>query len=136
MARRKSKKSKKRKAIFVPLSLVVIGYFIFNFCYYSYRIMVLEKSRSDLQNELSILQKKEDSLNSDIQKLKDPEYIAKFARKNYMYSMAGEYVIKIDDDEVINSKETDSFDYRYLVYGGIGCFCLLIVYVVKKKNSD
>ena len=49
MARRKNKKAKKRKAIFIPLSLLVIGYFIFNFCYYSYRIMVLEKSKASLR---------------------------------------------------------------------------------------
>ncbi len=136
MAKRKSKKSKKRKAIFVPLALFVIGYFIFNFCYYSYRIMVLEKSRTDLQNELSALQKKEENLNNDIQKLKDPEYIAKFAREHYMYSKDGEYIIKIEDDAVINNKENTSFDYKYLIYASSGCFILLILYILKKKNSE
>ena len=136
MARRKNKKAKKRKAIFIPLSLVVIGYFIFNFCYYSYRIMVLEKSKASLQSELTTLQKKEENLTSDIQKLKDPEYIAKFARENYMYSRDGEYIIKIENDEVIEDKEKSSFDYKYLIYASGGCFVLLIYYVVKKKNSD
>ena len=136
MARRKNKKAKKRKAIFIPLSLFVIGYFIFNFCYYSYRIMVLEKSKASLQSELTTLQKKEENLTSDIQKLKDPEYIAKFARENYMYSRDGEYIIKIENDEVIEDKEKSSFDYKYLIYASGGCFILLIFYVVKKKNSD
>ena len=136
MARRKSKKSKKRLAIFGPLSLIVIGYFLFNFCYYSYRIMVLEKTKSDLQGELSTLQKNEENLNSDIQKLKDPEYIAKFAREQYMYSRDGEYIIKIEDENVLEDKESSSFDYKYLIYASAGCFVLLIYYVVKKKNSD
>ena len=136
MARRKNKKSKKRKAIFIPLSLFIIGYFIFNFCYYSYRIMVLEKTRSDLNSELSTLQKKEEILTSDIQKLKDPEYIAKFARENYMYSKDGEYIIKIEDDNVIDEQKSDPFDYRYVIYVSCGCFILLIFYIVKKKNSD
>lgn len=136
MARRKSKKSKRRLAIFGTLSLFIIGYFIFNFCYYSYRIMVLEKSKADLQGQLSSLQKKEETLNEDIQKLKDPEYIAKFARENYMYSKDGEYIIKIEEDNVIDKKESDSFDYKYLIYASSGCFVLLIFYVVKKKNSD
>jgi len=136
MARRKNKKAKKRKAIFIPISLFVIGYFIFNLCYYSYRIMVLEKSKAHLQNELTTLQKKEENLTSDIQKLKDPEYIAKFAREQYMYSKDGEYIIKIEDDNVIDSKEGSSFDYKYLIYASGGCFILLIFYVFKKKNSD
>ena len=80
MARRKNKKSRRRLAIFGTLSLIVIGYFLFNLCYYSYRIMVLEKSKSSLESELSTLKKDEENLASDIQKLKDPEYIAKFAR--------------------------------------------------------
>lgn len=136
MARRKNKKAKKRKAIFIPISLFVIGYFIFNLCYYSYRIMVLEKSRTSLQNELTSLQKKEQNLTSDIQKLKDPEYIAKFAREQYMYSRDGEYIIKIEDDNVIDEKDSSSFDYKYLIYASGGCFILLIFYVFKKKNSD
>lgn len=136
MARRKSKKSKRRLAIFGTLSLFVIGYFIFNLCYYSYRIMVLEKSKAHLQGELTSLQKKEEMLTSDIQKLKDPEYIAKFARENYMYSRDGEYIIKIEDDNIINDSEKDSFDYKYLIYASAGCFALVIIYIVKKKNSD
>jgi len=136
MARRKNKKAKKRKAIFIPVSLFIIGYFIFNFCYYSYRIMVLEKSKAHLQNELTTLQKKEENLNSDIQKLKDPEYIAKFAREQYMYSRDGEYIIKIEDEDVLDEKQSSSFDYKYLIYASGGCFILLIFYVFKKKNSD
>ena len=114
MARRKNKKSRRRLAIFGTLSLIVIGYFLFNLCYYSYRIMVLEKSKSSLESELSTLKKDEENLASDIQKLKDPEYIAKFARENYMYSKDGEYIIKIEDNDVIEDKEVSSFDYKYL----------------------
>lgn len=136
MTRRKNKISKKRKAIFIPLSLLIIGYFIFNFCYYSYRIMVLEKSRADLKSELSTLQKKEEILNSDILKLKDPEYIAKFARENYMYSKDGEYIIKIEDNIILDDKQSSTFNYKYLIYVSCVCFALLIFYVIRKKNSE
>lgn len=136
MARRKNKKSRRRLAIFGTLSLIVIGYFLFNLCYYSYRIMVLEKSKSSLESELSTLKKDEENLASDIQKLKDPEYIAKFARENYMYSKDGEYIIKIEDNEVIEDKKDDSFDYKYLIVGSCVCLGLLFIYILKKKNSD
>ena len=98
--------------------------------------MVLEKTKSDLESELSVLKKKEETLSSDIQKLKDPEYIAKFARENYMYSKDGEYIIKIEDDKVIENTDSSSFDYKYLIIGSTGCLVLVIFYIVKKKNSD
>ena len=136
MAKRKNKKSRRRLAIFGTLSLVAIGYFLFNFCYYSYRIMVLEKSKATLESELASLKKDEENLTGDIQKLKDPEYIAKYARENYMYSKDGEYVIKIENNEVVENDETSSFDYKYLIVGSCVCLGLLFIYIVKKKNSD
>lgn len=136
MAKKKNKKSKRRLAFFGTLSIFIIGYFIFNFCYYSYRIMVLETSKTNLETELSTLQKKEETLTSDIQKLKDPEYIAKYARENYMYSRDGEYIIKIEDDTIIEDEKKDSIDYKYLIIGSVACLSLIFIYVVKKKNSD
>ena len=136
MAKKKNKKSKRRLAFFGTLSLFVICYFLFNLFYYSYRIMVLEKTKSDLEQELKVLQKNEQSLNSDIQKLKDPEYIAKFARENYMYSRDGEYIIKIEEDNVVDEEKKDSFDYKYLIYASVVAFGLMIFYVSKKKNSE
>ena len=96
--------------------------------------MVLEKSKSSLQQELSDLQKNEEILSGDIQKLKDPEYIAKFARENYMYSKDGEYIIKIDDDTVVDKKDNTTFEYKYLIIGSVLSFILIVIYVVSKKK--
>lgn len=136
MAKRKNKKSRRRLAIFGTLSLIAIGYFLFNFCYYSYRIMVLEKSKATLEGELASLKKDEDKLSGDIQKLKDPEYIAKYARETYMYSKDGEYIIKIENDDVVEENDNSSFDYKYLIVGSCVCLGLLFIYIIKKKNSD
>ena len=136
MARRKNKKSKRRLAFFGTFSLIIVFYFLFNLFYYSYRIMVLETTKSNLEKELVSLKKKEENLTTDIQKLKDPEYIAKFARENYMYSKDGEYIIKIDDDNVIEEHNDVSFDYKYLIYGSVVCLGLVFIYIVNKKNSD
>lgn len=134
MAKRKNKMSKRRIAFFGTISLVIILYFVFTLFYYSYRIMVLEKSKSSLQQELSDLQKNEEILSGDIQKLKDPEYIAKFARENYMYSKDGEYIIKIDDDTVVAKKDNTTFEYKYLIIGSVLSFILIVIYVVSKKK--
>lgn len=135
MAKRKNKKSKRRLAIFGTLSLIVIGYFIFNLCYYSYKIAVLEKTKKSLEQELSTLETQEEKLNSDIQKLKDPEYIAKYARENYMYSKDGEYIIKTEEEKKEETKTEDTTDYKYLIITSSTCFILILIYIIKKKNS-
>ena len=44
----------------------------------------------------------EEKLNDEIEKLKDPEYIAKYARENFSYSENGEYIIKTNNEGSIN----------------------------------
>lgn len=135
MAKRKSKKSKRRLIIFGTLSLFAIAYFVFNLCYYSYRISVLEKSKQDLQQQLTTLKENEEKLNSDIQKLKDPEYIAKYARENYMYSKDGEYIIKIEDEEKEINKTQEKIDYKYLIIISSLGLIIVILYTIKRNNG-
>lgn len=132
---RKTKKKKRRLIIFGTLSLIIIGYFIFNLCYYSYRIAVLEKSKKQLENQLTDLQKNEEDLTNDIQKLKDPEYIARFARETYMYSKDGEYIIKIDNNEKIEEKKKEEIDYKYLLVVSSLGLLIIVLYIIKRKNS-
>ena len=135
MAKKKNKKSKRRLAIFGTLSLIVIVYSIFNLCYYSYKIAVLEKSKQELQNQLTTLKEQEDKLSNDIQKLKDPEYIAKYARENYMYSKDGEYILKIDDYEKEEEQTTDKIDYKYLLALASAGLLLIVLYIIKRKKQ-
>ena len=133
--KRKNKKSKRRLMIFGTLSIIAIAYFIFNLCYYSYKIAVLENSKKELEKELTTLQKNEEKLNDDIQKLKDPEYIAKYARENYMYSKDGEYIIKIEQEEKEETKEEDTLDYKYLIFISSAGLLLIILYIIKKSKQ-
>ena len=135
MTKKKNKKSKRRLAIFGTLSLIVIIYSIFNLCYYSYKIAVLEKSKQELQNQLTTLKEQEDKLSNDIQKLKDPEYIAKYARENYMYSKDGEYILKIDDYEKEEEQTTDKIDYKYLLALASAGLLLIVLYIIKRKKQ-
>ena len=104
-------------------------------CYYSYRIAVLEKSKKQLENQLTDLQKNEEDLTNDIQKLKDPEYIARFARETYMYSKDGEYIIKIDNNEKIEEKKKEEIDYKYLLVVSSLGLLIIVLYIIKRKNS-
>lgn len=136
MAKKKTKKSKRRLAFFGTLSIFLICYFVFNLCYYSYRIMVLNKSKADLEAQLTSLQNDEETLKTDIQKLKDPEYIAKYARENYMYSMDGEYIIKIEDNDIVTEDKEDPIDYNYLVFISSVGLIIVVLYIIRKTKKQ
>jgi cell division protein DivIC len=42
---------------------------------------------------------KEEELKDEINKLKDPEYMARYAREKYLYSKDGELIIRIPDED-------------------------------------
>ena len=67
--------------------------------------------------------------------LKDVDYLARYARENYLYSKDGEIVLKIEDDEDDNNSENTSlsFDRKYIFYTGGGMLGILILYVLLKK---
>ena len=56
-------------------------------------------TKKTLSEKLVTLKDEEDKLNSDIKKLKDPEYVARYAREKYMYSKDGELIIRLPDDD-------------------------------------
>ena len=58
-------------------------------------ILVNEKKR--LSEEKVSLKEKQESLEADIERLSDPEYIARYAREKYFYSKEGELILRIDD---------------------------------------
>ena len=62
------------------------------------KILNIREEKLLLESKLASLQNEEDELNSDIKKLEDPEYVAKYAREKYMYSKDGEIIIRIPDN--------------------------------------
>ena len=53
-----------------------------------------------IENDLYALLKEEEKiLESDIQKLEDPSYVARYAREKYLYSKDGEIIIRMPDDD-------------------------------------
>ncbi len=49
----------------------------------------------ELEKKLADLQEKEKELNSEIVKLQDPDYLARYAREKYFYSKDNEIIIRI-----------------------------------------
>ena len=53
--------------------------------------------KKELQAKIVDLEKEKEVLETDILKLKDPDYIAKYVREKYFYSKDGELILKIDE---------------------------------------
>ena len=96
MAKR-TKKDKRRVLLGLLVISIMLSYlsvFVYN---YWNQILTNEKEKTKLMNEYEALLKAEDELNSEITKMQDPEYIAKYAREKYGYSKNDEVIIKVED---------------------------------------
>ena len=124
--------------------LVLLGiviFCIFTIFSYAYQIHQLKIEEQKLESKLENLQTEERELSSEIIKLKDPDYIAKYARENYLYSMEGEYVIKIEDKKIEDAVEENNNDKIYYIMGIsisilIVLFIAVLIKIVKKKKSN
>ena len=55
-----------------------------------------KKEKRELTKQLATLKEDETTLTDDVDKLKNPEYAARYAREKYLYSKNGEKILKID----------------------------------------
>lgn len=92
-----SKKDKRRILFWALLILIVVSYLgVFTYNYWS-KILINYQERESLEEEYQNLLSEEKKLSSEATKLLDPEYVAKFAREKFMYTKAGEKIIRIPE---------------------------------------
>ena len=143
--RRISKASKRRLTLFGTISIVGIFYFIFSLIYNIYTLYDLTLQKKALDNKYIELQSKAEELKINIDKLNDPEYLADYARENYLYSKDGEYIIQIEE-EIEEIKDTSeqieilsiSINKNYVILGLSAGMVLVFIYILskgKKKNK-
>lgn len=96
------KKNNKRVVSRLLLFFVIFGGVIGSLSYSFFsnvgKILKMKEEKESLESELVELQEKEKLLHSDVKKLEDPEYVARYAREKYLYSKDGELIIRIPDD--------------------------------------
>jgi len=129
-----SKKSKRRLLTFGTISIFAIGYFFVTFFGYLYSYVSLKNEEIVLKQNLNYLQKRKQNLKIEIQKLNDPEYIARYAKEKFLYSSDGEYVLKLNDDieEVEQIAVNDNSIYIIIISGII---TLAIILIIAKNRS-
>ena len=136
MAKVVPKASKRRLVILGPIALFIIFYFLFSIGSYGYRLINLSRQEEELKEKLLTLQAEEQELKIEIQKLKDPDYLARYAREKYLYSKDGEYIIKIEDTkkEEEQEKKYDQI-YEYIIYGAAGVIVLVFMYLIIRARK-
>ena len=60
------------------------------------QIQKMKEEKKNLQKQLVVLQEEQESLETDILRLEDPDYIAKYVREKYFYSKDGELILRLD----------------------------------------
>lgn len=87
-----------RKIIFVFIIYIVLGVLLLDsIVKTSYQLYTKNKEKRKFQEELEVLKDTEDELKGQVNKLQDPDYIARYAREKYLYSKDGEIIIRIPD---------------------------------------
>ncbi len=96
MAKKKKKVKMTRRMFFFGLPCIgIIGLLVFTIGGYWFQIYQKYQEKKFLDEQLVELKKKEEELKVDVEKLQDPDYIARYAREKYLYSKDGEFILRI-----------------------------------------
>lgn len=97
--KRVTKKQKRRLLLLTVLIVPLLTLFLSNIFSYWSQIYKNVKEKKELEAKITEKLDEEEKLKTEITRLQDPEYIAKYAREKYLYSKNGEIIIRIDEDK-------------------------------------
>ncbi len=142
MAKKKvPKKAKRRLVVFGPIAIFIIIYCAFTLVTTTMDLYKLQNEETNLSNKLNELKTNASDLKTEITKLQNKDYVARYARENYLYTKNGEYVIKTEEKTKKEKKETKK-DETYIIYACATATGLITFFIIfkhirhkKKKNS-
>ena len=99
MAKKKRKVSKHKIRFFFAFIVffgitTALGYNLFSNVI---SIKKMQAEKKELSDKIISLKEEKKVLESDIKKLEDSDYIAKYVREKYFYSKDGELILRMDD---------------------------------------
>ncbi|MFA5602294.1 MAG: septum formation initiator family protein [Bacilli bacterium] len=95
MVKKNNTKITRRILFLGTISFIIIGAILFSIGQNMYQIYNKKKEQRFLTVQLNELKEEEQGLEAELQKLKDPDYVARYAREKYLYSKDGEFIIRI-----------------------------------------
>ena len=135
MSKKVKKTTKMRLSVFGTISLVIVFYFGFILFFHLYTIYDLSNEKKQLEEKYKNLQEEADELQIEINKLSNPEYLARYAREKYSYSKEGEYVIKMNDTKESISNLDEKLNINYFIIGFSGVIFLIFVYIIIRSRK-
>lgn len=97
--KKQRKKTCMRLLLFVPVCLFAVFAVFTAVGNYWVQISTKYKEKELLREKMLSLREKEEELKVDVEKLEDPDYVARYAREKYMYSKDGEIILRIPDED-------------------------------------
>lgn len=95
---KKSNKSAKKRIVFLLFAIVFFIVILISSVFGDLTQIYQNKSQTKkLTEKYHNLLEEEASLNSEVAKLQDPEYMARYAREKYLYTKEGEIILTILD---------------------------------------
>ncbi|MEG2457274.1 MAG: septum formation initiator family protein [Bacilli bacterium] len=94
--KRVTKKDKRRLLILTVIFIPLLCIFVCSMASCWAQIYKNVKETNLLKVKYASILEEEENLKSEIKKLQDPEYVARYAREKYLYSKDGELIIKIN----------------------------------------
>lgn len=95
MSRKLTKKSKRRVLLISVITITLISLILVNMFSVWNQLLVKRKEKIFYAAELKKLEEEEAYLKVEAEKLQDSDYVARFAREQYLYSKDGELNIRI-----------------------------------------
>lgn len=96
---KKVNKGAKRRLLFLfSIFILLVSYMSYTTFTYWKQILRNQKEKEELEAKYEELLADKEVLETDVIKLQDPEYVAKYAREKYLYTKDGELIIKIIDE--------------------------------------
>ena len=90
-----TKKDRRRITLLIIIFIPLLAIFVSNMFSYLSQIYNNIKEKEELEQLYREILEEEENLKSEIVKLQDDEYVARYAREKYLYSKDGEIIIKI-----------------------------------------
>ncbi len=91
-----TKKDKRRITLLIMIMIPLLVLFVSRMFSYWSVIITNINEKKELETKYKEILEKEDLLKSEINKLQDEEYVARYAREKLLYSKDGEIIIKMD----------------------------------------
>lgn len=94
----KKSKVKRRLCLFIPICTVILTTVFASVGSYWLQITEKYQEKKQLETEIIALKEKEEELKVSVERLEDPDYVARYAREKYMYSKEGEIILRLPEE--------------------------------------